>query len=608
MLRRLISTIFGSKSRAAASRHRRLLWEQLENRYAPAVGVVGPDQLQIWVDEGDQGTATLNFTIAYSGDCISPFTAFYQTQDHSATTGNNDYAGIGGTLNFSGISGEILFVSVAVTSDIITEGNESMRLVITGVTDPEVQIGGPAIGNITNDDQSVVDVITTWNESSVTENTENHATIMDYTVRLSKPADSAISVFLDVAGDGDHPARVTGPNKDVDFASHEVIIAAGQTTGTFVALSIFGDEAPEYDEGFRVYIEDMITVGLDIVPGSEGTGVILNDDSVESYSPEVMIADATVTEGNSGFSELRFTLTLDTDIEGGVGVFVKTWGTWSADVAVDFVFKEETITLGGSNPLSVDFVVPVIGDTTREAHEKLFAKILDVSSVAFPGQIEPFVYDHVKHDAMGKIMNDDEGPYGAGGGAEVAIYDAINYCATDCHATGDNFADAANYYVLAPSNRLNVSNWNWGPTGALEQLHAWATMYGKISKLYIFDHGGPGIQQVGTDPVGYDDFEILAPFMADGATIVFGGCYVALGLAGDEGGRFGDYVADDAGPGLKVEATDVHMGYWKMNPPDPRIDGRMKPHKPETPDLEEPMLHYDGIEGPFPPLPDPCNC
>ena len=82
----------------------------------------------------------------------------------------------------------------------------------------------------------------------------------------------------------------------------------------------------------------------------------------------VRVADATVVEGNEGFTELQFTVSISFPISLPLSVnFATTSGTATADV--DYISTNGTLTFTGVPPFSQVITVPVRGDTDIEPDE-----------------------------------------------------------------------------------------------------------------------------------------------------------------------------------------------------------------------------------------------
>ncbi|WP_185783799.1 beta strand repeat-containing protein, partial [Croceivirga lutea] len=99
----------------------------------------------------DEIFTTENFEFTYTGDPVQGgFAVNYQIVDVTTSTGN-DYtvSSQTGTLNFTGTDGQVIQVPVDILQDAIIEGNENLRIEITGITPSFIGItNASAVGTI----------------------------------------------------------------------------------------------------------------------------------------------------------------------------------------------------------------------------------------------------------------------------------------------------------------------------------------------------------------------------------------------------------------------------------------------------------------------------
>jgi chitinase len=153
-------------------------------------------------------------------------------------------------------------------------------------------------------------------------------------------------------------------------------------------ITIIGDTVAEPDETFYVSLRNVSGA----FPSSSMLATIVNDDK-----PNLTIADASVTEGDSGTKVMNFTVSLSSPTSGPVTFDVATItpaGT-TATANVDFV----PFTAHLQMPLGTTtktFAVTIKGDTASEPNETFIASITNVvGAIATDGA------------ARGTILNDD---------------------------------------------------------------------------------------------------------------------------------------------------------------------------------------------------------
>ncbi len=171
------------------------------------------------VDEGDSGSATLDFTVTLSRAATATVTVDWATSDGTATAGT-DYTAGNGTLTFNaGDSSQT--VSVTVAGDNVDEPNETFTVTLTNPSGATIG-DGTATGTITDDDDPPT-VTLVLSPDSITEVNEESTV----TATLDHPSSEATTVTVSVSPDS--PA-VAG---DYTLSTNRVLtIAAGATTST----------------------------------------------------------------------------------------------------------------------------------------------------------------------------------------------------------------------------------------------------------------------------------------------------------------------------------------------------------------------------------------
>ncbi len=133
-----------------------------------------------------------------------------------------------------------------------------------GIEDSEV-----AYATITvNPPPSCAGVCLSVDDVSVTEGSRG-ATRASFTIRLSAPSSSRVTVLVQVAGG----TAISGSDYR-PFVSRTVAIRRGRTTTT-ITVFVIGDRLPEPDETFFVQLSSPVNAGIS---DAQGIGTILNDD------------------------------------------------------------------------------------------------------------------------------------------------------------------------------------------------------------------------------------------------------------------------------------------------------------------------------------------
>ena len=335
------------------------------------------------IAEGNTGASAMNFTVLLSKAAANVVSVSYATSNDTATAG--DFTPTVGTLTFApGETNKI--VSVAITGDTMYELNEQFTLNLSNASNATIA-DATAIGTITNDDidpapgtppkVSIADL-------AVTEGNGEHAHFM-FVATLDKASATPVSVAY-ATSNGTATAGV-----DYTADAGTITFAPGVTTQT-LHVGIIGDTIVEPNETFTVTLS--APSGLTIARGT-AVGTITNDDvAVVVTPPTVSVADASVSEGNSGTSNLAFTATLSKASTTAVTVNYAT-SNGTATAGQDFTAGSGTITFA-PGVVAQTVTVAVIGDTTVEPIETFTVTLSSPSGATL-----------ARAAAIGTILTDD---------------------------------------------------------------------------------------------------------------------------------------------------------------------------------------------------------
>ncbi|GAY17518.1 hypothetical protein MSZK_42440 [Mycobacterium sp. shizuoka-1] len=192
-------------------------------------------------------------------------------------------------------------------------------------------------------------------DTSVTEGNSG-TTNAGFVLTLSKASTKPVTVSYTTA----NGSATAG--QDYTAASGTVTFAPGVTSQT-VNVSVRGDTAVESDETFTVTLSSPsgATLGR-----ATATGTVKNDD-VAVQLPSVSIGSATAAEGNSGTTNMMFTVTLSKASTATVTLNYAT-ANGSATAGQDYTARSGTVTFA-PGVVSQTITVSVLGDTTVESNE-----------------------------------------------------------------------------------------------------------------------------------------------------------------------------------------------------------------------------------------------
>ncbi len=226
------------------------------------------------------------------------------------------------------------------------------------------------------------------------------STNLVFTLTASSASDADITVNYETT------AGTATANTDYTETSGSVVVLAGRTSAT-IEIPVIGDTVFEGDE--------TLTLTLTAATGADlgtltATGTILNDDS----KPSVSIADASVVEGNSGQTNLVFTLTASNTSDADITVTYAT-SDGTATAGSDYVDTSGSVDIP-SGSTSVTITVPVKGDADIEDDETLSVTL----SAATGATLDTT-------SATGTILNDDHAdPSGYYSSGSATIKDPAN--------------------------------------------------------------------------------------------------------------------------------------------------------------------------------------
>lgn len=374
----------------------------------------------------DSGTAFV-YTVTLSQTNSSP-TTVNLTRSGTATSGT-DYTGAVTSVVVPANATSASF-SITPVADTTVEPDETAIFSVASGTGYSVGSPSSATATIVNDDFPVASI--TVSPASVY---EDGAPNLVYTVALSQPSPSALSIGFNVGGtatNGTDYATINSP----------LVIAAGQTSGT-ITVNPRPDATVEPDE--TVVVSLNAGSGYTVGTPNSATGTILNDDQ-----PALSINDVSLNEGNAGTTNFAFTVSLSQPAgTGGVSFDIAT-ANGTATAGTDYIASSlagQTIPAGSS---SATFTVQVVGDTLNEPNETFFVNITNVSGATVAdGQ------------GLGTIVNDDAVPALSVGDTSVAegnsgtttatftvsLGAASGQTVTVNYATADGTANAGSDYV-----------------------------------------------------------------------------------------------------------------------------------------------------------------
>ena len=332
---------------------------------APSLSIDSPS-----VAEGDSGSTDLTYTVALSPASGKQVTVGYaEGTGGTATAGavgarGTDYTALAsGTLTFA--AGETSkTITVSVTGDTTDEPDETVVVKLSGAANASIGTA-TGTGTITDDDGEPSLSI---DSPSVAEG-DSGSTNLTYTVSLGAESGKQVTVGYAEGTGGTAKAGAVGA-RGTDYtalASGTLTFAAGETSKT-VTVSVTGDTTDEPDETVVVTLSGVTNASIST---AAGTGTITDDDD----PPELSIDSPSVSEGDSGSTNLTYTVSLDAESgkQVTVGYAEGTGGT--ATAGTDYTALAGGTLTFAAGETSKTVTVTVTGDTLDEPNETVAVKL-----------------------------------------------------------------------------------------------------------------------------------------------------------------------------------------------------------------------------------------
>ena len=280
-----------------------------------------------------------------------------------------------------------------------------------------------------------------------------------FTVTLSAAATGPVTVAYATSN------GTASAGSDYTALSGTLTFAAGETSKV-VRVQVSGDTAVEANETLTLTLSS--PSGATIADGT-AIGTITNDDTAPL--PALSVADATVSEGNSGVKDLAFTVSLSAAATGPVTVaYVTNNGT--ATAGSDYTAASGTLTFAAGETSKVVHV-QVSGDTAVEGNETLTLTLASPSGATI-----------ADGTAIGTITNDDaaplptisisdasvvEGDPGEGGGAAPGWFSTSGNQIVDSGGHSVQIA-GVNWFGFESSNLAPHGLWTRGYQDMMNQM------------------------------------------------------------------------------------------------------------------------------------------
>ena len=302
-------------------------------------------------------------------------------------------------------------VTVSETGDMVAAGDEGTRTVTFGANSATAMVDVPTEADSVDEDDSTVTVAVVDgsdydpgapSEAEVVASDDDQAALaidspqaeegdagetstLTFTVTLAPVSDRQVTVRYADSGGG---TAASGTDYEA-VAGGTLTFAPGDSTKT-IAVTVTGDDAFEDDE--TVVIRLSGATGGATIGTAAGTGTIVDDEV-----PGLSIDSPQVNEGDTGFANLVFTVTLEPASDSEVSVWYADFENGSATRGTDYLSVSAAELTFAPGETEKTITVRVRGDRTDEEDETVEL-----------GLGTPTGAEISQGTGVGTIRNDDE--------------------------------------------------------------------------------------------------------------------------------------------------------------------------------------------------------
>ncbi len=319
--------------------------------------------------EEDAGTVSIDVT--RTGDDDGAISVDYATSDDTASAGS-DYTAVDATLNWANNDSATKTITIDITDDAVTEGDESFTLTLTNATNGATI--GTATATITinaNDQYGTITLPVTAADVN-----EDAGTI-SVTVERNGGSEAEVSVYYETV-------HVDTDNGDYTAAGGTLTWAEGNADDKTIEIAITDDNDTEGDEDFRVELSSP-TGGATIGNDTETITILAND----SVNGVIGLSVATVAvDENAGTVTLTVSRTGGSD--GAVSVDYATADD-AATAGADYTAVSGTLDWTDGNADDQTIEITITDDSDYEGDETFTVNLSNISGGAVYGTQETVV-------------------------------------------------------------------------------------------------------------------------------------------------------------------------------------------------------------------------
>ena len=335
------------------------------------------------ITEGNSGTSNLTFNITLSAPVPQTINLGYGTANGTAKAGsdfNNSFSDSdGGTPGMLTITAgqTSATITVPIIGDTINEATEVFYVLLN---DSGAVVYGPGRGIGTITDTDAPPSITVDNVTVVEGNSGSR--FATFTLHLSSPSGQIVRVTAQSANN-----TATAGSDYTALAPTQISFNVG-ASAAIARVPVLGDVLDEPNETFFLNLSSPVNA---TIADSQGIASISDDDA----RPSLAINDVSITEGNSGFKILTFTVTKTGQSANTITVGYAS-ANGGAQAGSDYVAVSGTLSFPSGGPATQTISLSIFGDTVVEGNEVFYMFLSNETNAAIG-----------RARGVGTITNDD---------------------------------------------------------------------------------------------------------------------------------------------------------------------------------------------------------
>jgi Ca2+-binding RTX toxin-like protein len=384
--------------------------------------MVGFSEITASVSETNTANNVLNLVVNRSNGDGQTTTVNYVVQGITAD-GNDVVLGTGSIIMTTATQN----IAVNIKDDLIAEGVETFKVVITGAT----STGGVVTNIESGFDTNIVSII----DNDAVTYSLNALEVTDGITVTEGDADKILAITVTrtdatAAGTASYTiSGVTADGADVNVGTGTVTFAVGALTAEINAL-IKGDTLPEGTETFNVTLTGATETGkaamVDIANSAVTVSITDNDAVSYSLDAALVASGISVTEGNVGDQTLVITVYRSSAATVGTASFSISGIT--ADASDVGLVATDTVTFAaGAFEATINVIIK--GDTLKEETETFKVSLTDATAGAASAfvdanasQVIVSIIDNDQTQAHYAVVAEQATAYEAAGSVSYTIY------------------------------------------------------------------------------------------------------------------------------------------------------------------------------------------